>query len=257
MIALVTGASSGIGRDIARSLAKHGINVILTARRRDRLSELKEELTREYGVKVMYITADLSREEQCFALYNKVKKYNIDILINNAGFGVFGKFTQTELAQELEMLDVNVKAFHILFKLFLSDFEKRNFGFILNTASAAGFIPGPWFSSYYASKAYIVRMTQAVREELRASRSGVSVSMLCPGPVETEFTRRAGVRFSMPAVNSEKLAETAVREMFAGKPIICGSSLLKAGLYLGKLVPDSLMAFGTGLMQSAREKYER
>ncbi len=257
MIALVTGASSGIGRDIARSLAKHGINVILTARRRDRLSELKEELTREYGVKVMYITADLSREEQCFALYDRVRKYNIDILINNAGFGVFGKFTQTELAQELEMLDVNVKAFHILFKLFLSDFEKRNFGFILNTASAAGFIPGPWFSSYYASKAYIVRMTQAVREELRASRSGVSVSMLCPGPVETEFTRRAGVRFSMPAVNSEKLAETAVREMFAGKPVICGSSLLKAGLYLGKLVPDSLMAFGTGLMQSAREKYER
>lgn len=257
MIALVTGASSGIGRDIARSLARHGINVILTARRRDRLSELKEELVRSYGVKVMYIAADLSVKEQCLALYDKVKKYNIDILVNNAGFGVFGKLTETELEQELEMLDVNVRAFHMLFKLFLRDFEKRGFGYILNTASAAGFIPGPWFSSYYASKAYIVRMTQAVHEELRASGSRVRVSMLCPGPVETEFTRRAGVRFSMPAANSEKLAETAVRDMFAGKLLICGSPLLKAGLYLGKLVPDSLMAFGTGLMQSAREKYER
>ncbi len=257
MIALVTGASSGIGRDIARSLAKHGINVILTARRRDRLSELKEELVEKYGVKVKCITADLACKEQCFALYEKVKKYEIDILINNAGFGVFGKFTETDAEQEMEMLDVNVRAFHILFKLFLRDFEKRGGGYILNTASAAGFLPGPWFSSYYASKAYIVRMTQAVAEELRVSRSSVSVSMLCPGPVETEFTRRAGVRFSMPAVNSADLAETAVREMFAGKLMICGSPLLKAGIYLGKLVPDRLLAFGAGLMQSSREKYEQ
>ena len=171
MIALVTGASSGIGRDIARSLAMHGINVIITARRRDRLAELKEELTRDFGVKVMCIAADLSDENQCIELYNRVKKYNIDILVNNAGCGVFGDFTSTRLEQELNMLDVNVRAFHILFKLFLRDFEKRDFGFILNTASAAGFLPGPLFSSYYASKAYVVRMTQAVAEELRSKHS--------------------------------------------------------------------------------------
>ena len=103
MIALVTGASSGIGRDIARSLAMHGINVIITARRRDRLAELKKELVEKYGVKVMTIAADLTDERQCFELYKRVKKYNIDILINNEGFGVFGKFSDTDLESELAL----------------------------------------------------------------------------------------------------------------------------------------------------------
>ncbi len=255
MIALVTGASSGIGRDIARSLAKHGINVIITARRRDRLIELKEELTRKYGVKVMYIAADLTDENQCFRLYEQVKKYNIDILVNNAGFGVFGEFAETNLEQELDMLDVNIKAFHILFKLFLKDFIKRDCGFILNSASMAGFFPGPLFSSYYASKAYIVRMTQAVAEELHARHSNVRVSMLCPGPVATEFSERARVRFSIPPVSSEKLAETAVRNMFGGSLIITPNALQKTGIILGKLVPDRALAFAARLVQSSREKF--
>ena len=255
MIALVTGASSGIGRDIARSLAKHGINVIITARRRDRLIELKEELTRKYGVKVMYIAADLTDENQCFRLYEQVKKYNIDILVNNAGFGVFGEFAETNLEQELDMLDVNIKAFHILFKLFLKDFIKRDCGFILNSASMAGFFPGPLFSFYYASKAYIVRMTQAVAEELHARHSNVRVSMLCPGPVATEFSERARVRFSIPPVSSEKLAETAVRNMFGGSLIITPNALQKTGIILGKLVPDRALAFAARLVQSSRERF--
>lgn len=255
MIALVTGASSGIGRDIARSLAKHGINVIITARRRDRLIELKEELTRKYGVKVMYIAADLTDENQCFRLYEQVKKYNIDILVNNAGFGVFGEFAETNLEQELDMLDVNIKAFHILFKLFLKDFIRRDCGFILNSASMAGFFPGPLFSSYYASKAYIVRMTQAVAEELHARHSNVRVSMLCPGPVATEFSERARVRFSIPPVSSEKLAETAVRNMFGGSLIITPNALQKTGIILGKLVPDRALAFAARLVQSSRERF--
>ena len=198
MIALVTGASSGIGRDIARSLAKHGINVIITARRRDRLEELKKELTESYGVKVHIIAADISDMAQCRELHRRVKKYSIDIFVNNAGFGVFGDLTDTDLDRELAELDVNVKAFHTLFKLFLQDFRKRDYGYILNTASSAGFFPGPHFSSYYASKAYVVRMTQAVHEELRAARSHVSVSMLCPGPVNTEFMDKARVDFTVP-----------------------------------------------------------
>lgn len=254
MIALVTGASSGIGRDIARSLAMHGINVIITARRRDRLAELKEELTRDFGVKVMCIAADLSDEKQCIELYNRVKKFNIDILVNNAGCGVFGDFTSTRLEQELNMLDVNVRAFHILFKLFLRDFEKRDFGFILNTASAAGFLPGPLFSSYYASKAYVVRMTQAVAEELRSKHSRVKVSMLCPGPVATEFFDHAQVSFAFKPVSSEMLAEKAVRDMFGGKLLITASPVSKSALYLSKLVPDSLLAFGARLVQSSRER---
>ncbi len=255
MIALVTGASSGIGRDIARSLARHGVNVILTARRRDRLAELKKELTEEFGVKVMYITADLNDEAQVFKLYESVRKYHIDILVNNAGFGVFGEFTETDLRRELEMLNVNVKAFHILFKLFLRDFKKRGFGFILNTASMAGFLPGPCFSSYYASKAYIVRMTQAVAEELRAAKSNVHVSMLCPGPVATEFSDTARVKFRTPAASSEKLAEHAVREMFGGAMTISENSFSKTMIYLSKLVPDCVLAYFARLFQSKRERF--
>ncbi len=252
MIALVTGASSGIGRDIARSLAKHGINVIITARRRDRLIELKHELIEKYGVKVMCIAADLSKQNQVFKLYDAVKKYNIDIFINNAGFGVFGEFTETNLERELDMIDVNIKAFHILFKLFTRDFKKRDCGYILNTASSAGFIPGPFFSSYYASKSYIIRMTQAVAEELR--ETGVHVSMLCPGPVATEFGETARVKFRTIPYSSEKLAEHAVREMFAGKQMICENAFSKAMVILGKFVPERVMAFGVRLFQSQRER---
>lgn len=255
MTALVTGASSGIGRDIARSLAKHGINVIITARRVDRLRELKAELTEKFGVKVMYIAADLTDRKQCFELYERVKKYDIDIFINNAGFGVFGELCDTDIERELDMLDVNVTAFHILFKLFLRDFKKRDYGYILNTASIAGFMPGPCFSSYYASKAYVVRMTQAVAEELRAHKSKVSVSMLCPGPVATEFTDTARVKFSIPPVSSEAIAEKAVREMFGGKLLITSGALNTAGIALMRLVPENAVAYFTRLFQSSRERF--
>ena len=254
MIALVTGASSGIGRDIARSLARHGINVIITARRSDRLRKLKRELTRKYGVRVKAITADLSDEKQVFELYEKVKRYNIDIFINNAGLGVFGDFSQTDLQSELDLINVNIRAFHILFKLFVRDFTERDFGYILNTASVAGFLPGPYFSSYYASKAYIVRMTQAVEQELITKNSSVNLSLLCPGPVATEFGETANVKFITPQANSAKLAEHAVREMFGGTFLICENPLVKAGIYAAKLVPDPILALGAGFIQKRRKK---
>lgn len=254
MIALVTGASSGIGRDIARSLAKHGISLILTARRRDRLSELKHELINRYGVKVKCITADLSKEEQVFGLYDAVKKYDVDILINNAGFGVFGEFTETNIERELDMLNVNIRANHILFKLFLRDFKKRDIGFILNTASAAAFYPGAYFSSYYASKAYLMRMTYAVAEELRRCGSHVKVTMLCPGPVATEFSETANVKFLIPPYPSAKLAEHAVREMFGGTTLITETKFHKAFIHLTNIVPERFKAFCTGFMQSRRQK---
>ncbi len=254
MIALVTGASAGIGRDIARSLAKHGINLIITARRKDRLQELKDEITDEYGVMVKIITADLANENECIELHRRVQKYNIDIFVNNAGFGVFGEFTETDLDRELRMLDVNIRAVHILFKLFLKDFVKRGSGYILNTSSSAGFYPGPMFSSYYASKAYVLRMTQAVYEELRARRSKVSVSVLCPGPVSTEFSDRAGVSFALPPQSSEYVAEYAVREMFGGRLIICPSPMIMLGKTASRLVPDKAVAFAARLIQSHREE---
>ncbi len=253
MIALVTGASSGIGRDIARSLAKYGINLIITARRRDRLEELKNELVNEYGIRVKIITADLSDVKQCYALHKVVSRYNIDILVNNAGLGVFGEFTETDLESELNMLDINVRAFHILFKLFLKDFRKRDCGFILNVASSAGFFPGPLFSSYYAAKAYVVRLTEAVWEELRSTKSGVRVTMLCPGPVATEFFEHAGAAFSVKPQTSEYVADYAVQRMFGKRVLICPSPMIELGIYASRLLPEEFISRFVRRIQSSRE----
>lgn len=253
MIALVTGASSGIGRDIARSLAAYGINLIITARRRDRLEELREELVREYGIRVKVITADLSDTKQCIELHKLVSRYNIDIFVNNAGLGVFGNFADTDLQSELDMLDINIRAFHILFKLFLKDFKKRDYGFILNVASSAGFFPGPQFSSYYASKAYIVRMTEAVYEELRSEKSGVRLTMLCPGPVATEFSAKAGADFAVKPQSSSYVADYAVKRMFSKRLLICPSFPLEMGIYASRLIPEELLSPMIRLIQSSRK----
>ncbi len=254
MIALVTGASSGIGRDIARSLAMHGIDLIITGRNTERLQELKEELTGRYDVRIKPITADLTSVEACRELHRRVRRYDIDIFVNNAGMGVFGDFIKTNLDRELDMLHLNIRAFHVLFKLFLQDFEKRGGGYILNTASSAAFFPGPMFASYYASKAYVLRLSQAVNEELRHKRSGVYLSVLCPGPVATEFMERSGARFSIPPKSSEFVAEYAVREMFGGRFMILPSLSDKAAAVLNKFVTDNILAYAVRLIQSRREE---
>ncbi|MGN0608568.1 MAG: SDR family NAD(P)-dependent oxidoreductase, partial [Oscillospiraceae bacterium] len=194
MTALVTGASSGIGKDIARELAKRGIRLVISGRNEAALEELRQEIG-ENRVKI--ITADLSDEKECFRLYEEAKKYSPDILVNNAGFGLFGKFTDTDLDTELKMIDVNIKAVHILAKLFLKDFREKNSGYILNVASAAGFMPGPYMATYYSTKNYIVRLTEAIDRELKNEGSAVSVSAFCPGPVDTNFNSVAGVKFNL------------------------------------------------------------
>ena len=167
MKALVTGASSGIGRDMARYLSGLGYDIIAVARDGVHLSKLKEELK----TNVETISIDLADTDACKQLYELVKNKNIDVLINNAGFGDFGEFTNTDLDKELNMIDVNIKAMHILAKLFLQDMVKRNNGYILNVASIAGFMPGPLMATYYSTKAYIVRLTQSLYTELKKKKS--------------------------------------------------------------------------------------
>ena len=156
MKALITGASSGIGADIAKVLSEMGYDLILVARRKTRLSKLKSEL----DTNVEIINMDISSTFNCMELYNQVKEEDIEILVNCAGFGVFGEFTTTSLDKELDMIDTNIKGLHILTKLFLQDFTKRNRGYILNVASSAAFQPGPLMASYYASKAYVLRLSE-------------------------------------------------------------------------------------------------
>ena len=238
MKALITGASSGIGRDLARSLAARGCALILTARREDRLRALAEELP----VPAKVLPADLADRAQVQALYEAVRGEDIDILVNNAGRGLFGPFDETSLEEELAMLDVNISALHILMKRFLPDLKARGQGHILNVASSAAFLPGPLLSSYYASKAYVLRLSEAVAEELRRSGSGVKISVLCPGPVSTEFDQRAGVSFSLPAIQSQAVAEYAVTRMLQGKLLIIPGAGMKTVHVLQRLAPDKLLA---------------
>lgn len=164
MRVLVTGASSGIGRDLARELAKRKCNLVLVARNAEKLEQLKNELIKEYKIEIEVVCLDLSIERNCIDLHEKIN--DIDILINNAGLGDFGKFYETELSKDLSIIETNIRATHILTKLYLKDMKQKESGKILNVASIAGFLPGPLMATYYASKNYVVRLSEAIREEL-------------------------------------------------------------------------------------------
>jgi short-subunit dehydrogenase len=234
MKALITGASSGIGREMARILSAQGCDLIVAARRTPRLETLRNELKTD----VRILAADLSVEEECFDLYRRTRDDSVDLLINCAGFGIFGPFLETDLRRELQMIDVNIRALHILTKLFCRDFVRRDSGYILNVASSAAFQPGPLLSGYYASKAYVLRLTEALGEELRRSGSHVYVGALCPGPVETEFNSVADVKFGLKGLSAEAVARYALKKMFARKTVIVPGAAMKAARFAERFLPE-------------------
>ena len=255
MKALITGASSGLGRDMALILSEKGYDIIAVARREDKLLELKAELK----TNVEAVVCDLSTEEGVLSLSQYAKE--TDILINNAGFGVFGAFYETELDSEMKMLDTNVRAMHMLTKIFLKEFKEKNSGYILNVASLAAFFPGPLFGAYYASKAYVLRLTQSIREELRRDKSDVKISVLCPGPVHTEFEKAAGVSFGEDTekvkgiiLESRPVAEYAIKKLFKGKGVIVPGFLMKAGIFSRRFLSENLLAKVLYLVQSKKMK---
>jgi len=250
MKAVITGASSGIGREIARELSRKGYDIIAVARRQDKLKVVKEEL----NTNVSILPLDLSTTEGCLELYNAVKDEDIDVLVNNAGFGVIGKFTETSLERELEMVDINIKALHTLTKLFLEKFTARNRGYILNVASVGGFMPGPLMAGYFASKAYVVSFTDAVCEELRASKSKVYVGSLCPGPVSTEFWGVAGGRAGNFAITARKAARHAVKQMLKGKTLIIPTLTMKCSYFLSKFAPRKML---TKTMMKIQNRFKK
>lgn len=238
MKALVTGASSGIGREIARYLATLGYDLIIVARNTDRLNKLKDELSM---VDVRTITLDLSREEDAFDLYEHLKGEQIDFLVNNAGFGAYGRFLDVPLEKELSLIHTNISAVHILTKLYLQDMAKRNSGYILNVGSAAGFLAGPTFSSYYASKNYVVRLTEAIHEELRRDKINVKISVLCPGPVNTRFNDVADVRFVINGLSPGYVAKYAVDNTIKGKMVITPGFIMKCTRFFQHFVGENLL----------------
>lgn len=237
MKALITGASSGIGRDIARVLSKAGYDMVLVARDEKKLEEIKEEL-QQNNVNIEIISTDLSIGENCKNLHKQFKE--IDLLVNNAGFGDCGNFTKTSLNKEINMIQTNVIAYHILTKLYLIDMKARNNGKILNVASIAGFMPGPLMATYYATKAYIVSLSESIREELRKEKSKVQISILCPGPVSTNFNKVANVKFNMREANSQKVAEYAINKLNKGQFYIIPGLDVKLAKVGAKLSPVKL-----------------
>lgn len=238
MKALITGASSGLGRELARQLSVMGYDIIAVARRYERLEALADEIS----TKVTPIVCDLSAREECFALYEKVKDEDIDIVINNAGFGLLGDFSETELSRELEMTEVNICALHILTKLFLKKFKQENKGYILNVSSVGAYLPGSLISSYYATKSYVKSLTLAVREEVQQSGCDVYVGCLCPGPIDTEFSDVAMAKSRIKARSSEYVAKRALHGMFKKRAVIAPGLDTKLSILASRILPESFMA---------------
>ncbi len=236
MRALITGASSGIGRDIAKELSQKGYDLILVARNLEKLNELKEKLE----TNIETVSMDISNPENCKQLYEKYK--DIDILVNNAGFGDCGYFDKTNLEKELQMINTNIVAYHVLTKLYLKDMKAKNSGKILNVASIAGFMPGPLMATYYSTKAYVVRLSEAIREELKKESSKVQISILCPGPVDTNFNKVADVQFALKGLSSGYVAKYTTDKLFKGKFYIVPGWKIKLAKFGAKIAPNALVA---------------
>ena len=224
LTALVTGASAGLGEEFARLLAKDGHNPVLVARNGQRLQQLADELRQRYGVTPHVFPCDLSQPGAAQELYAALRQADlcIDILINNAGFGLNGKYYENPAEQEFALLQVNVVAVAQLTRLILPGMVARGLGRVLNIASTAAFQPGPGMAGYFASKAYVLSLSEALAEELKGT--GVSVTALCPGPTETEFIDRAGMEesllFKLAKQSAHKVASIGYQAMLKGEAVV-------------------------------------
>ena len=237
MKALITGASSGIGKEIAIILNDMGYDLILVSKNARKLEKTRKEINENAEI----IDMDISSTYNCMKLYNKVKKEDIEIVVNSAGFGLYGNFDETKVDKEMDMIDTNIKGLHILTKLFLHDFKEKNRGYILNVASSAAFLPGPLMSTYYATKAYVLHITEAINEELKREKSNVYIGVLCPGPVETNFNKVAGVEFNLKSLNASYVASYAIDKMFKRKVIIIPGFKVKLCVFMLRLIPRNLI----------------
>jgi len=222
--ALITGASVGIGRDLAEIFAANGHHLVVTARNRKQLTDLAIQLRQQHGVNVEVIDKDLSVPGMPQELFDQIQARGIAIeyLVNNAGFGTHGKFAESDIASQLAMLQVNVVALTHLTRLFVPPMLARKSGRILNVASTAAFQPGPLMAVYYASKAYVVSFSEALDAETH--RKGLTVTTLCPGATSTEFQKRAGIQhtrlFSATAMSSAAVAQIGYDAMMAGRRMV-------------------------------------
>lgn len=248
MKALITGASSGMGLDMTKYLTKLGYDIFAVSKDKGKLDNIYKDYKN-----VKTIGLDLTKKNNCIKLYDMLKDEHIDLLINNAGFGDAGNFSETSLDKELDMIDLNIKAYHILTKLFLIDFIKRDYGRILNVASMAGFMPGPYMATYYATKSYVVNLSLAIYEELKRDKSNVKISVFCPGPVKTNFDNVANVKFNMMQLDSKYASKYAIDNMFLDKLVIIPPNM-KLNKFLSKIGPTKLVLYVNSMVQERKFK---
>ena len=250
-LACITGASSGIGKEFAYLLAELEYDLILVGRNTDALHEIADNV----AVRCKCITCDLSDEKSCVKLGRKLRQYPLDIMINNAGFGELGTFAETKLKNDINMINVNIKAVHILTKAVLPGFIQRDRGYIMNVASSAGLLPGgPYMATYYATKSYVTSLTTSLNGELKAAHSNVHICMLCPGPVDTNFNNTAGVEFALPGISAEYCASYALLQMFKGRVTIVPTFTMKAAVIASKLAPREFAAAIAAKQQMKKRK---
>lgn len=243
--ALITGASAGIGTEFARLFAADGHDLVLVARRGAKLEALADQLRTAHTVDVTVIAADLSNADETAGIYAEITQAGIevDFLVNNAGFGTSGAFVELDLDRELQMIELNIEALTHLTGRFLPAMVARNSGRVLNVASGAGFLPGPYMATYYASKAFVVNFTEAIAYELRGS--GVTATVLCPGPVATEFAGVAGAEssalFQAGLADAATVARSGYEAMKAGRTISVPDLKTKLNLKALRIAPRSLI----------------
>jgi short-subunit dehydrogenase len=256
--ALITGASAGLGREYARLFAKDGHDLVLVARRRERLDELARELAAAHGATCMVIPADLATPGAGQRIADQVQAAGrtIDFLVNNAGFGRRGPFAQSDVRPQLEMIDVNVRALVELTHLFLPGMLQRRQGRILNIASMAGFVPGPFMATYYASKAFVLSFTEALAGELRGT--GVTATASCPGPTSTEFGEVAGSSksnlFKRHLADAASVARHGYRAMLAGKVVAIPGLQNKLSVQSVRIAPRAAVRAISAKLNSDRSK---
>ena len=244
--ALITGATSGIGYELAKIFAQHKYNLIIVARTETDLQRTAAELSTQYDVNVISIAKDLFNREAPFELYDTLREKGIwvDVLVNDAAQGLYGKFVETDLQRELDMLQLNIGAYLILTKLYLRDMLTRGDGKILNVASIAGKVPGPYQSVYHGTKAFIHSFTEAVRAEL--GDCGVTVTSLLPGPTDTDFFHKAHMEDSKildhDLADPAKVAQDGFDALMNGEDMVISGLKNKAQIVASNITPDSLVA---------------
>lgn len=254
---LVTGASTGIGREFARQFAAHGYDLILTARNEERLAGLEKELKGSYGVNVDHFACDLAADPMAVYDFCKEKGYTVSVLVNNAGYGDYGEFADSDLDKALGMIDLNDKALVTLTYHFIRDMKTQSYGHIINTGSVASFIPGPYMAVYYATKAFVMSFSMALREELR--KDGIRVSVLCPAPTKSAFWDRANgqttaVYDNIFARSVEDAAKTGYEMYEKNSPYSIDGVPYKLLIGLARHLPLEWCARAVGAIQSKTKK---